>query len=189
MPQHLSPSMADGRLILVVGPSGAGKDTLIAAAESALEGNPHFHFPKREITRDSDAGGEDHVAVSEAEFAQRRDDGAYALHWVAHGLSYGIPVGIDAAIADGATVIINTSRTIIGAARARYPGLRIIFVTAPIDVLAERIAMRGRESADDIARRLARAGIAAPGEGDVVELRNDDGLDKAVAAFCRAIGA
>jgi phosphonate metabolism protein PhnN/1,5-bisphosphokinase (PRPP-forming) len=181
--------MAEGRLVLVVGPSGAGKDTLIAAAAAALANRPLYDFPKRQITRASDAGGEDHIAVSPAEFAAHRDSGGYALHWVAHGLSYGIPASIDAAIATGVTVVVNTSRTIIEAARARYPSLRIIFVTAPIDVLARRIAARGRESADDVATRLGRAGIIAPSGSDVVELHNDGSIHEAVAAFLRAIGA
>lgn len=189
MPPHSSPNMAEGRLILVVGPSGAGKDTLIAAAAAALEANPLFQFPKRDITRASDAGGEDHVAVSGAEFAARRDAGSYALHWDAHGLSYGIPASIDVAIAAGAVVVVNTSRTIIDAARARYPNLRVIFVTAPLDVLAHRIAARGRESADDVATRLARAGISAPSGSDVVEVCNDGSLDEAITVFQRAIGA
>jgi ribose 1,5-bisphosphokinase len=179
--------MGEGRLILVVGPSGAGKDTLIAAAAVVLADNPRYHFPKREITRASDAGGEDHIAVTADEFAVRCEAGGYALHWDAHGLSYGIPASIDAEIASGATVVVNTSRTIIEAARARYPNLRIIFVTAPLDVLAQRIAARGRESADDVAARLARAGIIAPGGGDVVEVCNDGSLETAVAAFVAAV--
>ena len=187
MPPNLSPSMADGRLVLVVGPSGAGKDTLIASAEAALGDSPLYLFPKREITRAGDAGGEDHIAVSPAHFAQRREAGGYALNWDAHGLSYGIPSSIDAAIAAGATVVVNTSRTILDAARARYPGLCIVFVTAPLDVLARRIAARGRESADDVAARLARAGIIAPSGCDVIELCNDGSLEDAVRAFRSAI--
>jgi ribose 1,5-bisphosphokinase len=181
--------MSEGRLILVVGPSGAGKDTLIAAAAAALADEPLYDFPKRQITRASDAGGEDHIAVSPAEFAARREAGGYALHWEAHGLYYGIPASIDAAIAAGVTVVVNTSRTIIEAARARYPNRRIIFVTAQLDVLARRIAARGRESAVDVAERLARAGIIAPSGSDVIKLCNDGRLDEAVAAFRSAIGA
>jgi len=181
--------MAEGRLILVVGPSGAGKDTLIAAAAAALADEPLYDFPKRQITRAGDAGGEDHIAVSLAEYAARRESGGYALHWEAHGLSYGIPSSIDAVIAAGVTVVVNTSRTIIEAARAHYPNLRVIFVTAPIEVLARRIAARGRESANDVAMRLARAAIIAPSGSDVIELHNDGSILEAVAAFRRAIGA
>jgi len=179
--------MAEGLLCLVVGPSGAGKDSLIAGAAAALADEARFLFPRREITRAADAGGEDHVAVSDAEFAARRDSGGYALAWEAHGLCYGIPAIIDDALAQGSTVVVNVSRTVIDAARARYPRLRVLYVTAPLAVLAQRIAARGRESAEDVAERIARAGISAPSGPDVVEVRNDGALEDAVAAFVAAV--
>lgn len=180
--------MAEGRLILVVGPSGAGKDSLIAAAATQLAGDDRYHFPKREITRASNAGGEDHIEVSLQEFITRRDSGGYALFWEAHGLCYGISAAINQAITTGMTVVVNTSRTVIDAARGAYPNLRIIFVTAPLDILAQRIAGRGRESAEDVAERLARSGIAQPSGSDVIIINNDGSLDQAVAAFLVAIG-
>jgi phosphonate metabolism protein PhnN/1,5-bisphosphokinase (PRPP-forming) len=146
-----------------------------------------FVFPRREITRPADAGGEDHIAVSAADFALRRDGGGYALWWEAHGLSYGVPVRIDAALATGATVVVNISRTVIDAARRRFPRLRIVHIAAPLPVLAQRIAARGREDPADVAKRLARAGDGAPSGPDVVEICNDGRLEDAVAAFLAAI--
>lgn len=175
--------MAEGRLCLVVGPSGAGKDSLIAGAAAALAGNPAYLFPKREITRAADAGGEDHIAVGAQEFAARWAGGGYALAWEAHGLCYGIPASIDDALATGKSVVINVSRTVIETARARYPRLCVIHVTAPLNILAQRIAARGRETAADVATRLQRAAIIAPSGADVVEICNDGRLEEAVEAF------
>lgn len=187
MPLHFVTNMAEGRLILVVGPSGAGKDSLIEAAMAQLAQDQRFHFPKREVTRPSDAGGEDHIAVSEQDFAARQAAGGYALAWGAHGLHYGIPIAVIDLLANGDTVVINTSRTVIETARATYRNLRIIYVTAPIAILAQRIAARGRESAEDVAQRLARAGMSLPSGDDVVTITNDGSLERASAALIAAL--
>ncbi|HVM81880.1 MAG TPA: phosphonate metabolism protein/1,5-bisphosphokinase (PRPP-forming) PhnN, partial [Stellaceae bacterium] len=143
-----------GTLILVVGPSGAGKDTLIEGARDALAGDRRFLFPRRVITRPAEAGGEEHEAMSSVEFAAAEAAGAFALSWGAHGLRYGIPSGIDAELARGRHVVVNVSRSILAEARRRYRPLAIVEVTAPVEVLAERLAARGREGAADIAQRL-----------------------------------
>ena len=140
-----------GRLFAVVGPSGAGKDTLIAAAAAA---RPALHVVRRVITRPEAAGGEPFEGVSPTEFAARAARGAFALTWDAHGLSYGIPATIDAALAAGRDVVFNGSRAVLEQAAARYPGLAVLHVTAPVPVLAARLAARGRETAGDIAARL-----------------------------------
>ena len=139
----------EGVLVLVVGPSGAGKDTLLQAARQTLADDPRFRFVRRVITRPADAGGEAHEAVTEAEFATRD----FALQWQAHGLRYGIPAD---AIAGGVVAVANVSRTVIADAVLNFP-VRVIEVTAPPDILMERLASRGREAAADIATRLARS--------------------------------
>src|SRR3954452_5276441 len=126
-------------LVLVVGPSGAGKDTLLDAARQALADDTRFRFVRRVITRPADAGGEAHEAVTEAEFAARD----FALQWQAHGLRYGIPAE---AIEERVVAVANVSRTVIAEAARRFR-VRVIEVTAPPDVLASRLASRGREDA------------------------------------------
>jgi len=169
-----------GRLFAVVGPSGAGKDTLLLAAVRA---RPDLVLVRRVVTRPEEAGGEPFEGVSEAEFEARRASGGFALDWCAHGLRYGIPAGIETELAEGRDVVFNGSRAMIDAARERYPDLRVILVTASPETLAARLAARGRESAEDIKARLDRAShdTAALGAHDVVE--NDGALDDAVAAF------
>jgi len=177
-----------GVLVLVVGPSGAGKDTLLDGARARLAGDPRFRFVRRVITRPANAGGEAHEAIDDAGFAACLAEDGFALHWDAHGLHYGIPADIAADIAAGRTVIANVSRGVIDAARVRFP-TRVIVITAPQAVLAQRLAARGRESATDIAERLARA--APQPEGPNVETVINDatlaaGVDRFVAALSRA---
>jgi ribose 1,5-bisphosphokinase len=155
-----------GRLILVVGPSGAGKDTLISYARAACIDDAAVVFPRRVITR-APSSAEDHDSLSIDVFDQAARDGAFALHWEAHGLKYGIPAAMDDNIRADQTVVCNVSRSIVAAARGRYAVTLVIAVTAPKAVLAARLATRSRSSDGDIARRIDRA---APSEE---ELRPD----------------
>lgn len=174
---------SSGTLILVVGPSGAGKDSLIDASRRHFELDNRIRFPRRWITRQEDAGGERHIAVSEDGFDRLRERGAFALSWRAHGLGYGIPVEILADLDAGRAVLANVSRSVIGEARRRFPRLKICHVTASRDALARRLASRGRETVSETQGRLARA-TAVPVEGDdVTEIVNDGALDEAVERF------
>lgn len=173
-----------GRLIVVVGPSGAGKDTVIDALCAA---RPDLIRARRVITRPSEAGGEDFEGVTEADFDTRVAAGAFALHWGAHGLRYGIPVEIDGHLAAGRDVMFNGSRGILTIALARYPDMRTLFITADADVLAARLNARGREDAEDIARRLKRADYAMPADLNMVRIANNGTVQAAVDAALSAL--
>jgi ribose 1,5-bisphosphokinase len=156
-----------GRLVLVVGPSGAGKDTLIDLARAALADDASVVFARRVVTRA--ASGEPHDTMDAEAFDNAARAGAFALAWHAHDLRYGIPASIDAHIRSGRTVVCNVSRTIIEEARARYAEVLVVLVTAPPEVLAARLEARARGSDGDLARRLARAeGFAAPAADCVI---------------------
>lgn len=178
-----------GTLFLVVGPSGAGKDSLIAGARKHLADDPGTRFVKRVITRAGDAGGEDHLATTAEAFARERAAGAYALSWEAHGLGYGLPADIEADLAAGRSVVANVSRGVIDEARRRFAPVRVIVVTAPVEVLARRLAERGRETEADIAERLARAGYATPEGDDVTVIENAGALNDAVARLLDVLTA
>ena len=168
-----------GTLVLVVGPSGAGKDSIMAGARAALAEDPGIVFARRAITRPADAGAEDHEPVDDATFATL----AFLLHWRAHGLRYGIPARYGDDLAAGRTVIANVSRTVLDEARDKYPPVLVASIEASTPVLAARLAARGRETAEDIAQRLDRAGAFTPAGADVVRVLNDGELADAVAAF------
>ncbi len=171
-------------LILVVGPSGAGKDTLLGMARQALAEDARFRFVRRVITRATDAGVEAHDAVSEAEFAQR----TFALRWQAHGLHYGIPSNVTDDLVRGLAVVANVSRGVIAQAAERFP-TRVIVVTAAPEILARRLADRGRETAADVAKRLGRE-VTVPEHVPVHTVVNDTtpaaAADRFVAALIRA---
>jgi ribose 1,5-bisphosphokinase len=168
-------------LVLVVGPSGAGKDTLLDAARAALANDPRFRFVRRVITRPADAGGEAHEAITEEEFARR----PFALQWQAHGLLYGVPADIIADLARGIVVVANVSRTVIARAAQCY-ATQVIEITAPPEALAARLAMRGREDVADVAARLART-VALPATVPVETVMNDATVEAGVARFLAAL--
>lgn len=145
-----------GRLVLVVGPSGAGKDTLIQGARESCADDRSVVFPKRIVTRPS-SSAEDHDTMTDAEFNAAAAEGAFALWWGAHGNQYGIPASINADIRAGKTVVCNVSRTIVELARRKYTYVAGMLVTAPPDVLAARLATRGRSSDGAVEARLARS--------------------------------
>ncbi|MDQ2633984.1 MAG: phosphonate metabolism protein/1,5-bisphosphokinase (PRPP-forming) PhnN [Pseudomonadota bacterium] len=146
----------NGAFVAVVGPSGAGKDTLIAHARSALADEPQVGFVRRVITRHSDGQTEDHDTLEDAEFVEALAKGAFALAWEAHGLRYGLPSSVDRAIGNGHVAVANVSRSALPALRGRYANVAVVEVTADAEILAARLAGRGRESRGEVLARLAR---------------------------------
>ncbi|MBM3485854.1 MAG: phosphonate metabolism protein/1,5-bisphosphokinase (PRPP-forming) PhnN [Alphaproteobacteria bacterium] len=179
--------MARGTLVLVVGPSGAGKDSLIDGARRRLTPGGRFVFARRVITRGAEAGGEAHEAVEAASFAARRAAGDFLLDWSAHGFDYGVPIAVERDLAAGRHVVANVSRGVIAAAAARATPVLVVEVTAPPEVLAGRLAARGREDAADVASRLRREGARVPAGITHVVVVNDgtleDGIDRFIAAL------
>lgn len=176
-----------GRLVLVVGPSGAGKDSVISWARARIEGGPdteHVRFAQRTVTRPADAGGERHIAVDRAGFDRLRSAGAFALCWSANGHSYGIGREIEAWLEQGRTVVVSASRANLPEALRSFPRARVALVTASPSVLRSRLLSRARESQAEIEARLARAGaLDLPPGIEAVEIVNDGALEAAGRAL------
>lgn len=151
-----SAKIGPGRLVLVVGPSGAGKDTLIGLAQAACAGDDRVVFARRIVTRAASVF-ENNEQVSAQAFQDARARGDFAIDWQAHGLSYALPKDIDNDIRVGRSVVANISRTVIARLRDAYADVVVVLITAPPDVLAARLAARGRDSDGPIAERLRRS--------------------------------
>jgi ribose 1,5-bisphosphokinase len=159
-------AIGPGRLVLVVGPSGAGKDTLIGLARVACAGDANIIFPRRVVTREATAF-EDNAQVSFEAFRQAREKGEFAVHWEAHGHGYALPRAIDDGLRAGRTVVANVSRNVIEALRRAYADVVVVSITAPAEVLSRRLAARARSSDGQIADRLGRAVDNAAAAPDV----------------------
>jgi ribose 1,5-bisphosphokinase len=159
-------AIGPGRLVLVVGPSGAGKDTLLGLARAACADDGNVVFSRRLVTREASAF-EDNEPITRDTFARGIAEDAYAIHWEAHGHCYALPRAIDDDIRAGRIVIANVSRTVIGAARQAYADVVVVSITAPPQVLAERLAMRARGSDGRLEQRLGRTVEDAAAAPDV----------------------
>jgi phosphonate metabolism protein PhnN/1,5-bisphosphokinase (PRPP-forming) len=167
---------------LVAGPSGSGKDSLLRYAAENLAGDPRFVFPRRVITRGPEPT-EDHDEMSADQFRRSVEEGRFALHWDAHGLSYGIPIEIEADLVAGRTVAVNVSRNVLGDAIERYPRHMVALIEAPPAVLAQRLAERGRERGSEIDARVERKAAPLPQGAQVAIIRNNASLETAADAF------
>lgn len=177
----------NGVFVAVVGPSGAGKDTLIRYAKALFAGETRLEFVRRVITRRSDTASEDHDTLDDDAFVKAAADGAFAIAWEAHGLRYGIPAEVDSSVAKGHVAVANVSRAITPSLRERYANLAIVEITASPDVLAERLAMRGRESRGEVLARLARsANVTLSGPG-VVSIDNSGPREAAGERFAELL--
>lgn len=181
--------MRQGTFFLVVGPSGAGKDSLIDGARALLEPTGRYVFARRVVTRPAGSPGEDHEAATDEAFDAREAKGDFLITWGAHGLRYGLPAELKRLVEAGRNVIANGSRATIAALAARLPRFVVVEVTAPPDVLAARIAGRGRESGEAIEKRLSRTVEPRPEGIRAATICNDQSVEIGIERFVAAVEA
>lgn len=178
-----------GSLVLVVGPSGVGKDTLIGGAKRALENDKRFIFVRRLVTRPPGSAGEEHDSIGTDAFAEMEAAGRFALSWDAHNLRYALPLSVNTDLALGKIVVANVSRHVVAEACARYPACSVVLITAEISRRAERLLARGRENGDQITSRLARESAPVPAGVEPVIIDNSGSIAIGVTAFVMALRA
>lgn len=174
-----------GHLIYLMGASGAGKDSLLLQARPLIEqAQAPIVFAHRYITRPASAGGENHVALSEAEFAVRLAHDCFCMTWDSHGLRYGIGIEVLAWMERGLSVVVNGSRGYLEDASARFGAdFRPVAVTVSLDVLRQRLERRGRETPEEIEKRLARAAAFSVDHPALSRVDNSGALEDSGRAF------
>jgi len=172
-----------GGFVFVVGPSGSGKDSLISYARTAYAGNTAVVFPRRIVTRTSSAH-EDHDTMDEAAFAKGEAEAAFAISWRAHGLGYAIPNSALDEVGRGAIAVCNVSRRVVPWSRIHLQNVAVVEVTAPVEVLAERLAGRARIEDGDLAARLARSlEVWTPVDASIVNDRTIEEAGRELVGF------
>lgn len=174
-----------GRLLYFMGPSGAGKDSLLGWLRQHLPPVLPVQGARRTISRPATPDGEAHEAATSAEHAALRTAGAFALHWEANGLAYGVRHVEMEPLARGRWLLVNGSRANLPEALVRYPALVAVHITASPEVLPQRLQARGRENAHEVEQRAPRF-LAPPGTAGI-EVRNDTSLDAAGRQLLQAL--
>ena len=146
-----------GWLILVVGNSGSGKDSIMKGVKEKYPSElKKIHLAQRFITRPS-SDTEDNIAISPEEFKKRSLQGRFALEWNIYGLNYGVPIEIDDWLKKGHPVLVNVSRTIVNKTRDIYQNIKVAFIEVPFEITLKRIKDRARESGERLDERIERA--------------------------------
>ena len=181
--------MQPGKLIVLTGPSGVGKGTLV---KSLLDRNPQLHLSISATTRKPRSGeldGVDYYFVTTAKFKQMMAEDRL-LEWAEYaGNYYGTPKEpVATKIANGKLVLLEIELLGARAIERSYPDALRLFILPPsLEELEQRLRSRGKDSEDAIAKRLERSKIeiAAQNEFDL-QIVNDN-LEKALAEIESAI--
>lgn len=166
-----------GHLLIISGPAGAGKGTLLADLFAAI---PELAYSISCTTRDprpGEADGREYWFVSTDDFLRQRDEGMF-LEWAeVHGRYYGTRrKDVERALDEGRSIVLEID--VVGAAnvRAAMPEASAIFIMPPsIEILRERLAGRGTETPEQFELRMADAHteLARADEYDF-QIVNDD---------------
>jgi ribose 1,5-bisphosphokinase len=175
-------AIAPGVFIAVVGPSGAGKDSLISAARRHFGASRGVVFARRVITRAPDAH-EDHEPVTPLQFRIMRARGAFVLSWSANGLDYGLPATLSDDLGRSTVVVANVSRDVLPAVRQTFARSLVIHVTASVETLSRRLAARGREDEAQRGARLARSLLREQAVEADIRIENNGELADAQRSF------
>lgn len=168
-------------LFYIIGASGVGKDSLISYARENLDGKAPVVFAHRYITRDADAGHENHVSLTVDEFRLRDEHGCFAMQWQSHDTWYAIGIEIERLLDKGLNVVVNGSREYLQNAAGKFKQLTPVLITADKTRLKERLHLRGRETDTQIEKRLQQAGKldALVEHPRLIRLQNDSDLEVA----------
>jgi ribose 1,5-bisphosphokinase len=175
-----------GILILVVGNSGSGKDSIIRGVIEKYPQDNKIRLAQRYITRPP-SEFEENIPISPNKFKEMEDNNLFALKWSIYGLNYGVPIEIDKWLEEGDIVLVNVSRTIVEETRKIYKNIKVVFVEVPFEISLKRLKDRGRETEQQLNMRIERArkNISFPTADYVIDNSND--LEYAIKQFLEYI--
>ncbi|MBQ8653911.1 MAG: guanylate kinase [Clostridia bacterium] len=151
--------MRKGMLLVVSGPSGAGKGTLV---DKLLKDDPSFGFSVSVTTRaprDYEIPDVHYHFLSEEEYDKLLEEDAFLEHATVHGKRYGtLKSEVNERIARGQNVLLDIDVQGALDVMAKVPECVSVFILPPsLKVLRERLTGRGTETQEAIDRRMGNA--------------------------------
>jgi guanylate kinase/dTMP kinase len=174
-----------GTLLLVCGPSGAGKNTIVERLVAERDDVTFSVSATTRTPRDGERDGVDYLFVTDDDFDALVADGG-VLEWATYaGHRYGTPAGpVVAALAAGRHVVAIVELSGAEQIRALHPEAPIVFISAHPDELADRLASRGSETVEQRRQRLHTAHQELAWGPTVADVVADGGdADTAVATL------
>jgi len=177
--------MTDCPLFVVLsGPSGVGKDTLLRALLARDDRITGVVTAKTRARRPGERQGVDHLFLDDDDFEVMVQHDEFLEHAIVYGHRSGVPrEPVREALERGLTVVARTDIQGARTLRDSVPGALLIFITAPdLPTLERRLRSRDDVPEADLRNRLslAREEIAAAAEFDYVVINRDDAEDTAV---------
>ena len=178
-------------VVVISGPSGAGKDTVIAEALALDPSLAKVATAKTRAPRPGEIEGVHHVFLSDEEFDRWLAEDAFLEHVEIYGHRSGVPrAAVEHLLSEGRTPILRTDVAGARTLKANLHDPLLVFVTAPdITSLEARMRTRAAETESEIAARLAEAEaeMAEVGWFDVVIVNNNDAHQDAARTLVNAI--
>ena len=172
------------RVVLVVGPSGSGKDSLLRGARQYFGEGGSLGFVRRYITRPPDES-EDNYYIDQTAFSLLKQLNFFISTWQAHGNHYGIPchaLASSGSLKGYDLLLLSISRSAIVDFEQRHDTVTTIQIMVKEDVLRERLESRGRENNLEIRQRLERAQQTVVAR-DLITFDNSADLDRSRVNF------
>ncbi|OGO54324.1 MAG: guanylate kinase [Chloroflexi bacterium RBG_16_72_14] len=179
-------------LVIISGPSGVGKDTIIAAL-AARPRDPDYHYVVTCTTRAPRPGeipGVSYRFLTPEAFHALRDTGELLEANKVHGHWYGTPRReVARALADGYDVILKIDVQGARVVKSRVPDALLVFIVPPsLEALFQRLRSRATENADELELRQRNAAIELARQGDYDRVVvNETGEIERTAAEIEAI--
>lgn len=178
--------MAHGTLYLIVGPAGSGKQALI---DAVLETRPDLRRAPLIVSAQHSDNTCVVGSIQPDRFLDLMRRGTFALQWDSDGIRYGLTQDALKQLRHGQSLVLSCDSYVIEKARALWPDVRVIYITARMDVLRRRLASMRYGSDTEIDMHLAQSARMRPHGESVMTVDTSESIAAGAQALMAAIPA